>query len=254
MVPGRDPVMLQDLDVELMGSVLERAAFPVEHAELATVADEATIAALQELGVLVPCGDAAATVTPRRAKRCRNLVVGLSGSVAVVSALHHLIALADQFAETVDVIVSEGARQFVRPEAFSYHGFRVWTDPFVPAHGVAVPHAHLAAAADLVLVAPASASMLHKLATGACSDLIALVVAATSAPVVVAPSTNFAMWRHPPVRRNVAQLRADGVWVVDPWVGQKVAQRDQVGVGILGFDPVGLMRTLDVLLPPASAD
>ena len=65
------------------------------------------------------------------------------------------------------MIVSRGARRFVRPRTFTSHGLRVWTDPFAGEHGAAVPHRHLAGA-DLVLVAPASARTIHRLATGEC--------------------------------------------------------------------------------------
>lgn len=114
---------------------------------------------------------------------------------------------------------------------------------------MAVPHAELADNADAVLVAPCSASTLHKLASGACSDLVSLVVAATKAPVIVAPSTNANMWAHPPVQRNVAQLRADGVWIVEPWRGTRVSKRGESGTGALGFNSLGLFRILDLILP-----
>ena len=254
LVPGREPTRLDGVDVELMARVLALSALAISATALSAEADEAAIAALVDLGVLLEGTEAELTVPAvvRTPKRCKTLVVGLSGSVAVIHATRWLVELADHFADQVEVIVSEGAQQFVIPEVFGYHGMRVWTSMSEPAHGVAVPHSYLASAADLVLVAPASASMMHKLATGACSDLISLVVAATRAPVVIAPSTNAEMWQHPPVQRNVAQLRADGHWIIEPWRGGKIAKRDQLGVGILGFDVTGLVRALDVLMPPRS--
>ena len=82
--------------------------------------------------------------------------------------------------------------------------------------GKTVPHIALAKNADLVAVMPATAGSISRLATGACSDLLSLVAIATTAPVVVAPTMNTAMWDNPAVRRNVDQLRADGVYVVEP--------------------------------------
>ena len=258
VVPGRDPIRIDGLDVEAMARVIGAAGLPIGHAELSASCDEAAIASLVDLGVLIR-GTEAELAPPRapraaRARPCKRIVVGLSGAISVTTMLGHLVAIADGFADEVDVIVSEGARRFVRPELFAYYGFRVWTDPFEPAHGFTVPHSHLAAAAELVLVAPASASMLHKLATGACSDLISLVVAATAAPVVVAPSTNPAMWRHPPVQRNVAQLRADGRWVVEPQAGARLSNPDELGVGVLGLHPDGLVTALEHVLRAARGD
>jgi phosphopantothenoylcysteine decarboxylase/phosphopantothenate--cysteine ligase len=247
IVPGRSPVMLEDIDVPAMAELLECAALPIARDALLEAVDEQAVATLLDLGVLIeaPEGQEEEAHAPR--KRCKTLVIGLSGAISVIHAHRYVVELAHRFAENVEVIVSEGARAFVRPEVFTYHGLRVWTDPFTPAHGIAVPHAHLASVADAVLVAPASANMLHKLATGACSDLISLVVAATSAPVIVAPSTNPTMWKHPPIQRNIAQLRADGAWVIDPWLGTTL--RQQVGVGVLGFSTLELVRALDVILP-----
>jgi phosphopantothenoylcysteine synthetase/decarboxylase len=88
-----------------------------------------------------------------------------------------------------------------------------------------VPHIHLARSADLVVVIPASAHTIHKLATGACSDLISLIVSATTAPVVLVPSMNRAMWEHWAVVQNLEQLRANGVFIIEPTTGVEVANR-----------------------------
>lgn len=256
-VPDREPARLDGVDGEALSQLLGRCSTPVSRAELETIADGDAIAVLVDLGALIMSSteaDLALPPRPSAPKRCKRIVVGLTGAVASVGALPFLCDLADHFAEQIDVIVGEGAQNFVVPEVFSYYGFRVWTTPFEPKHGVAVPHAELAEHADAVLVAPCSASMIHKLAVGACSDLVSLVVAATKAPVIVAPSTNANMWSHPPVQRNVAQLRADGVWIVEPWRGTRISKRGEGGVGGLGFNSFGLFRILDLLLPaPAPA-
>ncbi len=247
VVPGRPaPISIDDIDVEAMAQVLALTAKPIARAELAAASSDEAIATLVDLGVLVEVEPPVASITTAP-KRCKHLVIGLSGSIGVAGALDHVVALADRFAAHVDVVISEGARNFIQPRLFEYYGFPTWLDPFTPAHGVAVPHKHLAAA-DLVLIAPTSASMLQKLATGACSDLIGLVVAITKAPVVLVPSMNPQMWVHPPIQRNVAQLRADGVWIVEPGLGRPAAARDEVGVGGGAVDIDGLLRVLDAIL------
>ncbi|MBL0217186.1 MAG: hypothetical protein IPQ07_25335 [Myxococcales bacterium] len=247
-----EPVVLEDLDVAAMSAVLALTTVsPVAHAELIARCDEAAVGLLVELGVLLRGTQAelatrlpAQAPVPNGPKPCKHITVALTGAVGVINAIHHVLAIADVLAETVDVVVSAGAREFIQPRLFEFYAFRVWTDPFEPAHGAAVPHVHLATTTDLVLVAPASASMLHKLATGACSDLVSLIVAATKAPVVIAPSMNPEMWTHAPIQRNVAQLRADGAWVIEPGLGYEVGQRNMIGVGPANFDVGSLMRAL----------
>lgn len=253
VAPGRAPAMLEDVDIEAVSRVLALASTPIRHADLAAVADDDAIAMLVELGVLEVGTEASLsgrgpTRQPVERKRCTNVVVALTGAVHVASAISHVTAIQDVFADEVEVVISEGARNFVQPQLFQYYGFRTWLDPFEPVHGAAVPHEHLAMRAELVLVAPASASTIRRLATGECSDLTSLVVAATKAPVVVAPSMNPQMWLHPPIARNVAQLREDGIWVIEPGLGFLVAQRDQGGVGGAALDRGGLLRALDAIL------
>lgn len=249
VVPGRDPIALDGIDARAMSAVLTATGLPIAREELEALCGGATIDRLVELGVLAAGSrdelDREPPLPPR--KRCKRLVVALSGSIRVASFLPVLLDLADGFADEVDVIVSHGARRFVRPRTFTYHGMRVWTDPFTPVHGAPVAHRHLAAA-DLILVAPASARTIHRLATGECSDLTSLVVAITAAPVVVAPSMNPRMWRHPPITRNVAQLRDDGLWVIEPGVGGAAADRGARGVGGAMIAGEALFRALDVAL------
>jgi 3-polyprenyl-4-hydroxybenzoate decarboxylase len=254
VAPGQPPLVLEGIDVGTLAALLHRTHHPASTEQLADICEADVLDSLVERGILERGDEAelrARVIPPWRApgaKRCKTIVVGMSGAVGVIGMLGHVIELADRFAERVEVVISEGAARFIQPRLYEYAGFRVWSDPFEPRGEIAVPHEQLAMAADLVLIAPASASMLHKLAHGACSDFISLLVAATKAPVVVAPSTNPSMWMHPPVQRNVAQLRADGIWVIDPGLTFLIANRDQGGVGGLSFDTESLFRTLDAIL------
>src|SRR5438045_9014170 len=84
---------------------------------------------------------------------------------------------------------------------------------------VEIGHIQLSRAADLVLVCPATADLLAKMAAGIADDLATTLLLATDKPVVVAPAMNVRMWRHAATQRNIAQLKADGVRVIDPAAG-----------------------------------
>jgi SAM-dependent methyltransferase len=100
-----------------------------------------------------------------------------------------------------------------------------------------VPHVNLAEWAELVLVCPASATTVSRIATGDCSDLVAAIVAATRAPVVVVPSMNDAMYESPAVQANLAVLRDHGRHVVHPALGIEVAHRPHERPALLGPAP-----------------
>lgn len=255
---GRAPLVLEDVDVDDLAEVLDASTVPVAGAALAELCTEDSLALLVEEGVLLRGSEEELRAqVPRRApapaaKPCRRIVVGLGGAVASVAAIDHVMTLATQVADEVDVVLTRAARRFVRRQVFEYHGVRAWTDAFTPRAGAGVPHMHLATGADLVLLAPASAATLARLAAGACSDLLSLVVAATGAPVVIAPAMNGAMWRHPAVARNVAQLRDDGMWIVEPRVGFEIADRTEEGaLGAMGFSAGDVAALVAVVLERA---
>lgn len=183
-------------------------------------------------------------------RACGDLVLGITGAVQAVLAPHFVQRLLCYFAERLDVVLTESAQRFVQPRALSVLGAHVWSDPFETGEPGRVPHIELAARAELVLVFPATADAIFRLAHGACSDLLSLVVSATRAPVVVAPSMNSVMWRHPATRRNVQLLRDDGVFVVEPGPCKEVSDGALQPVGGVGFGPdgVNLLTTLHMIL------
>jgi phosphopantothenoylcysteine decarboxylase / phosphopantothenate---cysteine ligase len=250
LLPRRPPIALDGVDSDAMSRVLAATGLPIERAELAELCDDGVIEQLVELGVLEVGSreDLAARYAPVRFdKPCKRLVVAVSGSIRVATFFGHIVTLADAFAEEVDVIVSPGAERFIKPQLYGYHGMRVWTDAYESAHDIPVPHKHLADA-NLILVAPASATTIERLASGACSDLASLVVAITKAPVVVVPSMHPNMWTHPAIARNVDRLRADGVWVIEPGVGFSVSDREERGVGASTIEADELLRALHAVL------
>jgi 3-polyprenyl-4-hydroxybenzoate decarboxylase len=188
---------------------------------------------------------------------CRHLLVGITGAVQAADSISFLEPLFHKFAQDMEIVLTVSALDFVQPKALEYmYGRKPWIDPALPREGVNVPHIHLAHWADLVLILPASARTLHRLASGACSDLLSLVCTATRAPVVVVPSMNEMMWYHPAVRRNVRQIRQDGIIVVSPGYGFEVADRHQEQhkervVGGVGVSPGTIVELLTGILESA---
>lgn len=182
-------------------------------------------------------GEFAATVDGELTSQrpCGHLVLGVTGAVQAVFAPQLVQRLAREFAQRLDVILTVSAQHFVQPRALAVFGAGVWSDPFESREGLPAPHAHLAGAAELVLIMPATADTLFRLAHGAASDLLGLVVCATEAPVVVVPSMHPVMWRHSAVQRNVELLRNDGVFVVEPGPAVSLADGDGLEPGGAGL-------------------
>jgi len=182
---------------------------------------------------------------------CNRLVVGVTGAVQAALVFHYLDQIYFRFCHNLDVILTEAALNFVNHHAFQYlYNARVWVDPFKTQGDVNVPHIHLAELAELVLVFPTTAHLLHRLATGECSDLLSLAIMATRAPVVLVPAMNKAMWLHPSIQRNVARLREDGFYIVEPGLGYEASAQHgaTLKVGGPGVDARCLVDLLQMIL------
>lgn len=227
--PGLDAVVMSPVDAETLSQLLDELLYPMPHVALEERVDQPMIDFLVEKRILVAGTEdellkqVRLAPAPQGQKTFRHLVFGLTGAVASIQVTWHLFQLARYHCEQVDVILTESAQKLLRPEALQNLGLRVWTDMFSARGEINVPHIHLAQAAEMVVIMPASAHTLYKLAHGACSDLLSLTVAATTAPVVLVPAMNAAMWTNPAVARNVAQLREDGMYVVSPAGGVEVS-------------------------------
>lgn len=147
-----------------------------------------------------------------------NIVVGITGGIAAYKAVGVVRALV-LAGHDVHVVPTEGALRFVgRPTLEAISRNPVHTDLY---EGVAeVRHVAIGQAADLIVIAPATANTIAKLATGLADDLLGNTVLASEAPVVIAPAMHTEMWRHPATQANIATLRSRGVTVVGPAVGQ----------------------------------
>ena len=150
-----------------------------------------------------------------------RIVLGVSGGIAAYKSAWVARLLAAAGAD-VDVVMTRAATQFIAPLTFeALTGRAVHTDLFAP--GLALDHIHLAREADALVVAPATADFLARAAHGRADDLLAACLLATTAPVLLVPAMNDAMWAHPQTQRNAMHLRDLGYTVVEPDVGALAA-------------------------------
>lgn len=179
-----------------------------------------------------------------------RVVLGVTGSVAAFKAIEIIRRLLEHGVEVFPVITPE-AGNFVTPLSFSALGAnQAQTELF--GGPLVSPHTELGQKADLILVAPASANVLAKLANGLSDDLLSATLLATRAPVVVAPAMHTEMWEHPAVQKNVAELRDRGVAFVGP-VSGPLAGGDE-GSGRMAEPSAIVEKVLTVLGTPPRVD
>ncbi|MBM4013011.1 MAG: phosphopantothenoylcysteine decarboxylase [Planctomycetes bacterium] len=158
-----------------------------------------------------------------------EIVLGVSGGIAAYKAAVLASTLVQRGAG-VTAVLTKNARRFVGPATFAaLTGRPVAARSFDPAGFPLGAHIELAERADLVVVAPASADCLAKLAVGAADDLLTTLVLCAECPLLVAPAMNAAMWAKPAVQRNVDRLAADGVHVIPPGSGWLSCRTQGVG-------------------------
>ena len=146
------------------------------------------------------------------------LIVG--GGIAAYKACE-LVRLLKKAGHKVTPVLTKGGEQFVTPMALAaLSGSPVYTSLWDLKDEVEMGHIELSRAADFVLVCPATADLLAKMAAGIADDLATTLLLATDKPVVVAPAMNVRMWLHAATQRNVAQLKTDGIAVIDPDEGE----------------------------------
>ena len=149
----------------------------------------------------------------------KNIVVGVSGSIAAFKVAGWVSTLAKSEAN-VTVVMTEAARRFVTPLTFAaLSGNRVHVEMFAPDAGEEMPHIRLAREADAILVAPASAQTLARLAHGLSDNLLATIILASRVPVLICPAMNSQMYSHPATRANLETLGGYGYHVLAPASG-----------------------------------
>jgi phosphopantothenoylcysteine decarboxylase/phosphopantothenate--cysteine ligase len=150
----------------------------------------------------------------------KRVALGVSGGIAAYKAAEILRGL-QRAGCTVRVAMTARACEFITPLTFrALSGSHVIVDDYAPDNPDPIAHITFSQSVDLLLVAPATANIIAKFAGGVADDFLTSTYLASNAPALIAPAMNTTMWNHPATQRNLRQLRADGVRVVEPDAGE----------------------------------
>ncbi len=171
----------------------------------------------------------------------RHFIIGLSGGIAAYKGAE-LVRLLKKQGAKVRVIMTRGAQEFITPLTLqALSGEPVHTELLDTSAEAGMGHIELARWADAVLIAPATADVIARLANGRADDLLTTVALATPAPLLVAPAMNQQMWHNPATSQNIEQLKALGISVLGPAEGEQAC--GDVGSGRL-LEPETLLAEL----------
>ena len=187
---------------------------------------------------------------PRRADATAEARVTLiiGGGIAAYKALDLIRRLKERQIR-VRCVLTRAAQQFVTPlSASALSNERVYTDLFDPESEFDAGHIRLARDCDLIVVAPATADLMAKMAQGHADDLASAILLAANRPILMAPAMNPLMWNNAATRRNVAQLQRDGVALIGPNAGE-MAEANEAGVGRMA-EPLEIAGAAERLLRP----
>ncbi len=183
---------------------------------------------------------------PRMSSQPRKIVLGVTGGIAAYKSPDLVRRLAERGAD-VQVVMSKGAQQFVTALTFqAVSGKPVRTDLWDAAAEAAMGHIELARWADEIVVAPATAEFLARLAHGLANDLLTTLCLATTAPITVAPAMNRQMWANPATQANLRLLKERGIRVLGPASGEQAC--GEVGVGRM-LEPTQIAEEIYAALP-----
>jgi phosphopantothenoylcysteine decarboxylase/phosphopantothenate--cysteine ligase len=175
----------------------------------------------------------------------KKIILGVTGGIAAYKAAE-LCRLLIKAGAGVRVVMTAAAQQFVTPLTFqALSGQPVLTSLWDSASGDGMDHIHLSRGADLLLVVPASADFLARLAHGRADDLLSTLCLARTCKLAVAPAMNREMWAAAPTRRNLEQLRADGVNLLGPAMGEQAC--GETGPGRM-LEPAAILAAVPGLL------
>ncbi len=178
----------------------------------------------------------------------KRILLIISGGIAAYKSLE-LIRRLRQRGANVRTVMSAGACQFITPLSVgALSGDKVFTKLFDRDDEHDVGHIRLSREADMVVVAPASADLMAKMANGLANDLPSAVLLACDKPVLLAPAMNPIMWNNPATRRNAAALLQDGIRFIGPAVGE-MAERGEAGVGRMA-EPMEILNAIEAHFAP----
>jgi phosphopantothenoylcysteine decarboxylase/phosphopantothenate--cysteine ligase len=176
----------------------------------------------------------------------KRILLVIAGGIAAYKSLDLIRRLRERGA-SVRPIMTRGAQEFVTPLAVgALSASHVYTELFSREDEQDVGHIRLARECDLVLVAPATADLMAKMANGLADDLASTVLLATDRPVLIAPAMNPKMWAHPATQRNFAVLQRDGIQAVGPMEGE-MAESGERGRGRMS-EPLDIVARVEDLL------
>lgn len=171
----------------------------------------------------------------------REIVVGVTGGIAAYKTAE-LVSRLVQGGAGVTVVMTAAAGKFIGPATFmALTGRPVYQDLFQPQEHFQGEHIGLARRAELLVIAPATADFLARMALGLADDLLSTLALAVTCPMLVAPAMNTEMWSKPPVQRNIAQLREDGIEFIEP--GSGWLSCGQVGPGRMA-EPAEILQQI----------
>jgi len=177
----------------------------------------------------------------------KTILLGITGGVAAYKSAE-LTRLLVKAGYTVQVVMTDAATEFVGPATFqALSGRPVFTNQWDKRIDNGMPHIDLSRDADAILIAPASADFLRKLAHGAADDLLSTLCSARDCPLLVAPAMNRQMWENPANQRNVALLRQDGIAIFGPGSGEQAC--GEVGDGRM-LEPEQLFELVEGFFQP----
>ena len=183
--------------------------------------------------------------------RGRKILVAVTGGIAAYKSCE-LVRLLLKHGASVHVLMTEAATKFVTPTSFEALSGKPVALQMFPLAGSASGHLDLARDADLMVVAPATANSIAKLACGLADDLISTTALATSAPLLICPAMNPRMYRHAAVQDNLASLRKRGAHILDPAEGPMAHPLEEPGWGRLP-EPAEILDRICRLLPPSGS-
>lgn len=176
----------------------------------------------------------------------KRVLLIISGGIAAYKCLDLIRRLRERGVR-VRPVMTKAAHEFVTPLSVgALAADKVFTDLFDREDEQDVGHIRLARECDLIVVAPATADLMAKMAQGIANDLASTVLLATNRPVLVAPAMNPAMWAHKATRRNVETIRSDGIHIIDPQSGE-MAEKNEAGTGRMA-EPMEIVEAIGRLL------